>query len=104
FAASAREPIARTLGRRLGALQSLSHDVPFRNTVRDIQQLYDTRSQFAHKAKPIESEALDRLFSLCVLAYPTAVQASLGMQLRCSEADGESEHWIGKWRKILDYV
>ncbi|MGA2120241.1 MAG: hypothetical protein ABSH56_36650 [Bryobacteraceae bacterium] len=90
--------IARTLSRRLGALQSFSWNIPFQEAVRDILQLYGARSQFAHEARPIRSEDLDRLMALCGLAYLAALQVVVHLYTV------EPDKWIGNWRVKLDYV
>jgi hypothetical protein len=92
------EPISRTLGRRLGAVESLSNNLPFHSTTREIQQLYDTRSQFAHRASPVEPEALERIFDLCKSAYIAAGAARIRLS-----ASGEAD-WVKSWHVALDYV
>jgi hypothetical protein len=72
--------------------------MPFHAAARDIQQLYDSRSQFVHKAQPVKSTDLDKLVNLCVSAYLTALQAYL--QLTMATAD----NWIHRWHVALDYV
>jgi hypothetical protein len=91
------EPISRTLARRLGALKSLSDNCDFPSASRDIRELYDKRSKFAHVAKPIEREALDRLFGLCQCAYLPAVVTAMG-----SATSGGN--WMSDWHNILDYL
>ena len=100
------DPIARTLSRRIAGLYSLSHDVPFRDAARDIQKLYDTRSQFAHKGKPISAEELDRLLGLCAFMFPAAGLANLRWRSNATEAKKETSemNWLRKWHKVLDYV
>ena len=95
---SQSEPIARTLGRRLGALRALCCDTPFHNAVRDIQQLYEVRSQFVHNARPIKSEELDRLLGPSASAYCAAAVASVYWR------EVEPENWIRRWHAALDYV
>jgi len=92
------EPISRALGRRLGAVESLSSNLPFQSTAREIQQLYDTRSQFAHRASPIEPEALERIFSLCQSAYIAAAAGSIRLSA------SEEPNWVKSWHVALDYV
>jgi hypothetical protein len=92
------EPISRTLARRLAALKSLSDDSDFPSVSDDILELYDIRSKFAHKAKQIDREALDRLFGLCQCAYFRAVLATV---VNSASPDG---NWISGWHTILDYL
>lgn len=90
--------IARTLSRRLGALQSFACDISFQEAVKGVRQLYDTRSQFAHEAKAIRREELDRLMILCESAYLAALQANVRL------GPAEPDRWIGTWHTKLDYV
>lgn len=103
LAVGTSETIARTLARRLAAIQAFSGNLSYSNSFKYVQSLYDIRSRFAHRAEAIDAERLDQLLELCSSCYLAASSAWIGSQID-SDSGETKKNWVENWRTALDYV